>query len=200
MFMSDDERADEVLELSKRHARRLQSLADTRCPHDGRLLGAAYWLTGGLWVWSAGHRQPPEVARLEAATFCIDALDECRNADEWRACYEAASEALSADIRPVARPAVLHVESDPTSPDDYRINTPTMSVVSGYRFLVTEVSCGCRRHFYLDLDSLILAAAGVAGARRKGAPLMRKHVPPLPSDLPEREAQRLLESGLQARA
>lgn len=198
--MSDDGRADEVLELIKRHARRLQPLADTRCPHDGRLLGAAYWLTDGLWVWSAGHRQPPQVARLEAAAFCVDALDECRNADERRGCYEAASEALSADIRPVARPAVLHVEIDLTSPDDYCIKKPTMSVASGYRFLVTEVSCGCRRHFYLDLHSLILAAAGVAGARRKGAALMKKHVPPLPADLPEREAQRLLESVLQARA
>ena len=198
--MSDDGRPGQVLELIKRHAGSLDTMAETRCPHDGRLLGAAYWLADGLWVWSAGHREPPQVARREAATSCLDALDECQTADEQRACYEAAGEALSADIRPVARPAVLHVAIDPANTDWYEITDPTMSMVCGHRFLVTEVSCGCRRHFYLDLHSLILAAVNAMASRARRAHRVRKHVPPLPPDLPEREAQMLLESGLEARA
>lgn len=195
--MSDDGRARQVLELIKRYAKRLHCMAESRCPHDGRVLGAAYWLSDGLWVWSAGYREPPQAARFEAATFYLDALDECQTADEERACYEAASEALSADIRPVARPAVLHVETDQANADWYRITRPTMSVVGGYRFLVTEVSCGCRRHFYLDLHSLILAAANATGARARGAQRVRRHVPALAPGL---TAQRLLQSSSKARA
>ena len=71
-----------------------------------------------------------------------------------------------------------------------------MSVVSGPGFLVTEVSCGCRRHFYLDLHSLILQAT----AAPPGSPAARAHVPPLPPDLPARERQRLLKSSPPARA
>lgn len=197
--MSDDGRSGQVLALIKRHAGSLDAMAETRCPHDGRLLGAAYWLADGLWVWSADHREPPQIARREAAACCLDALDECQTAEDQRACYEAASDALSADIRPVARPAVLHVEIDPANTDWYEVTDLAMSVVGGPRFLVTEVSCGCRRHFYLDLHSLILAANATA-SRPHRAQRVRKHVPPLPPDLPEREAQRLLWSGLEARA
>jgi hypothetical protein len=71
-----------------------------------------------------------------------------------------------------------------------------MSVVSGSGFLVTEVSCGCRRHFYLDLHSLILRAT----AAPPGGPAAWAHVPPLPLDLPVRERQRQVESLALARA
>jgi hypothetical protein len=197
--MSDDDRREHVLELIRRHGRSLQALAESRCPHDGRLLGAAYWLTDGLWVWSAGYRKPPQVARREAARFYLDALDECQTSDEENACYDAASEALSADIRPVARPAVLHLEIELSDPNGYCITDPTMLLIGGGGFLVTEVSCGCRRRFCLDLHSLILLAAenAVLGRGTAGA---RKHVPPMPPDAPRRENQRLIESALQARA
>ncbi len=55
---------------------------------------------------------------------------------------------------------------------------------------------GRTRHFYLDLHSLILMAATTPPGGRRA----RKHVPPLPSDLPARERQRLLKSVQQARA
>jgi hypothetical protein len=197
--MSGDDRREQVLELIRRHARSLHGLAESRCPHDGRLLGAAYWLTDGLWVWSAGHRKPPQVAHREAATFYVDALDECQTPDGERACYDAASEALSADIRPTAIPAVLHLEIDLSDPEGYCITEPTMIMIGGGGSLVTEVSCGCRRHFYLDLQSLILLAAE-NGARQRDAAGARKHVPSLPPDAPARETQRLVESILKARA
>jgi hypothetical protein len=197
--MSDDDRTEQVLEVVRRHSRTLPSLAETRCPYDGRLLGAAYWLSDGLWVWSTGHRQPPQAARRDAARFYLDALDECQTADERRACYDAASQALSSHLRPVARPAVLHLEIDLSSPSSYCITDPTMTMIGGGGSLVTEVSCGCRRHFYLDLHSIILLAAENA-ARAGDTQGATRHVPPLPPDVPAREAQRLLRSNMKARA
>ncbi|MGI8452042.1 MAG: hypothetical protein ACR2MP_33640 [Streptosporangiaceae bacterium] len=149
----------------------------------------------GLWLWAVGCREPPRAARVQAAAFFLDALDECQTAGEEKAGYAAASEALSADIRPVARPSVMHVDIDPASPSRCQAGWG-MSVVGGCRFLVTEVSCGCRRHFYLDLHSLIVQAA----AAPPGGPAGRAHVPPLPPDLPARERQRLVKSPVPARA
>jgi len=154
-----------------------------------------FWFPDGLWLWAAGYREPPQAARVQAAAFYLDALDECQTAGEEKACYDAASEALSADIRPVARPSVMHVDIDPASPGRYQAGWG-MSMVSGPGFLVTEVSCGCRRHFYLDLHSLILQAT----AAPPGGPAARAHVPPLPPDLPACERQRLLKSSPPARA
>jgi hypothetical protein len=57
---------------------------------------------------------------------------------------------------------------------------PWLSVVSGSGFLVTEGPCGCRRHFYLDLHSLIMQAT----AAPPGGPAARAHVPPLPPAFP----------------
>lgn len=192
--MNVDDRARQVLELITRH-RNAPSVAESRCPHDGRLLGAAYQFPDGLWIWSAGCREPPQAARLQAAAFYLDALDECQTASEERACYDAASDALSADIRPVARPSVMHVETDPSALGRYQTGWG-MSVVAGPSFLVTEVSCGCRRQFYLDLHSLVLRATTTPPRGRKAS----NHVPPLPPDVPARERQRLLESVPKARA
>jgi hypothetical protein len=58
-----------------------------------------------------------------------------------------------------------------------------ISVVAGPGFLVTEVSCGCRKRYYLDLHSLMTQA--VAAVRDKGRRAGRVHAPPLPADLPE---------------
>src|SRR5260370_41964904 len=115
--MNGDDRAGQVLEIIKRHGRQLASVAETRCPYDGRLLGAAYQFPDGLWIWSVGHREPPAVARRQVAAFYLDALDECQTAEEERACYAAASEALSADTRQLklATPAVMKVQTDPTN-------------------------------------------------------------------------------------
>jgi hypothetical protein len=193
--MNDDDRAEHVLDAVRQYGKRLPYAAETRCPHDGRRLGAAFWFPDGLWLWSAGYREPPQAARLQAAGFYLDALDECQTAGEEKACYEAASDALSADIRPVARRSVMHVGIDPASPGRYQAGWG-MSVVSGSGFLVTEVSCGCRRHFYLDLHSLIMQAT----AAPPGGSAARAHVPPLTPDLPARERQRLVESLTLARA
>jgi len=111
--MNDDERAGHVLDAVRQNGRQLPYAAETRCPHDGRRLGVAFWFPDGLWLWAAGYREPPQAARVQAAAFYLDALDECQTAGEEKACYDAASEALSADIRPVARPSVMHVDIDP---------------------------------------------------------------------------------------
>jgi hypothetical protein len=99
-------------------------------------------------------------------------------------------------VRPVACPAVTWVSV--LSADPLRCQTGFgspwfgISVVGGPGFLVTEVSCGCRQRYYLDLDSLISQA--VAAGHGLGSRRGRVHVPPQPPDLPERERQRMLGS------
>lgn len=95
--MSDDDRGGQVLEAVRLHGRRLPCLSESRCPYDGRRLGALFRLPDGLWAWSAGNREPPMVARRKAAAFYLDALDECDSDSERQACYAAASRALEAD-------------------------------------------------------------------------------------------------------
>ena len=53
------------------------------------------------------------------------------------------------------------MKTDPSNPGCYQTDWG-MSVVSGHNFLVTEVSCGCRRPFYLDFHSIILAATAIS--------------------------------------
>jgi hypothetical protein len=136
------------------------------------------------------------VARRNAAAFYLDALDECYSDSERQACYDAHGKALEADVRPVARPAVTQVSVLSADPVRYQTGFG-ITVVGGPGFLVTEVSCGCRQRYYLDLHSLITQAiAGARGTRdRRG----RVHVPPLPPVLPERERQRVLKSVQSAR-
>lgn len=183
------DRPGEVLEAVRLHGRRLPCPAETRCPRDGRRLGAVFRLPDGLWAWSAGLREPPQAARLGAAVLYLDALDECCTDDERQACHEAASRALESDIRPVARPAVTWVNVLSADPVKYQTGFG-ISVVGGPGFLVTEVSCGCRRRYFLDLHSLITQAA--AARPGTGGRDCRAHIPPLPPDLPERERQRML--------
>ena len=178
-----------MLEAVRLYRRRLPCPSETRCPRDGRCLGAVFRLPDGLWAWSAGYREPPEVARQQAAALYLDALDECDSDSERQACYDAASRALEANIRPVARRAVTQVSILSADPVRYQTGFG-ISVVAGPGFLVTEVSCGCRKRYYLDLHSLITQA--VAGAHGTGGRRGRVHVPPLPPDLPERERQRVL--------
>jgi hypothetical protein len=194
--MNDGDRAGQVLQAVRLHGRRLPCPSETRCPRDGRRLGAVFRLPDGLWAWSAGCREPPMVARRKAAAFYLDALDECDSDSERQACYAAASQVLEADVRPVARPAVTQVSVLSADPLRYQTGFG-ISVVGGPGFLVTEVSCGCRQRYYLDLHSLITEA--VAAARGPGDRRGRAHVPPLPPDLPERERRRVLESFHRAR-
>ena len=81
IFMSDADRAEQVLQAVRLHGRQLPCPSETRCPRDGRRLGAVFRLPDGLWAWSAGNREPPEAARRKAAAFYLDALDEC-NSDQ----------------------------------------------------------------------------------------------------------------------
>jgi hypothetical protein len=196
IFMNDDDRTGQVLEAVRLYRRRLPCLSETRCPRDGRRLGAVFRLPDGLWAWSAGYREPPEAARRKAAAFYLDALDECGSGIEQQTCYDAASQALEADIRPVACPAVTQISILSADPVRYQTGFG-ISVAAGPEFLVTEVSCGCRQRYYLDLHSLITQA--VAAAHGTGGRRGRVHVPPLSPDLPERERQRLLESLQSAR-
>jgi hypothetical protein len=189
--MNDDDRTGQVLEAIRLHGRRLPCPSETRCPQDGRRLGAVFRLPDGLWAWSAGNREPPMAARRKAAAFYLDVLDECGSDSERQACYAAASKALEADVRPVARPAATRVSVLSANPVRYQTGFG-ITVVGGPGFLVTEVSCGCRRRYYLDLHSLITEAVAAVHVEddRRG----RVHVPPLPPDLPENERQRVLQS------
>jgi hypothetical protein len=114
---------------------------------DGRRLGVVFRLPNGLWAWSAGYREPPEVARQQAAALYLDALDECNSDRERQACYDAASQALKANIRPAARPAITQVRIVSADPVRYQTGFG-ISVMAGPGFLVTVVSCGCRKRYY----------------------------------------------------
>lgn len=191
IFMNDDDRAGRVLRAVRLNCKRLPCPSETRCPKDGRRLGAVFRLPDGLWAWSVGYREPPMVARRNAAAFYLDALDGYYSDSERQACYAAASQALEMDVRPVARQAVAQVRVLSVDPVRYRTGFE-ITVVGSPGFLVTEVSCGCRRRYYLDLHSLITLA--VAAVREPGGRHDRVHVPPLPADLPERERQCVLAS------
>jgi hypothetical protein len=180
--MNDDNRAGQVLQAVRLYGKRLPCPSETRCPRDGRRLGAVLRLPDGLWAWSAGDREPPMVARRKAAAFYLDALDECDSDSERQACYDAASQALEADVRPVARPAVTQISVLSADPVRYQTGFG-ISAVGGPGFLVTEVSCGCRQRYYLDLHSLITQAVTMTHG-----PGGRVHVPPLPPDLPSASA------------
>ena len=108
---------------------------------DGRRLGAIFRFPDGLWAWSAGNREPPEAARRKAAALYLDALDDCSSHSERQACYAAASRALEADVRPVARPAVTPVRVWSAAPVRYQTGFG-ITVLAGPQFLVTKVSCG----------------------------------------------------------
>jgi hypothetical protein len=188
--MSDD-RERSVLALIAQRGQQLTRLAESRCPEEGRLLGAVYRLTDGTWIWSAGHRQPPQTARREAAALYLDAMEDCETADERQACYDGAIEALSSETRPRADSKVARVEPVERAGGLWRFARPfAMSMVVGDGFAVTEVSCGCRRQYYLDIHSLVKHSLQSPSASQRSV----IHVPPLPPDLPERELERLLKS------
>jgi hypothetical protein len=185
--MNDDDCAGQVLQAVRLYGKRLPCPSETRCPRDGRRLGAVFRVPDGLWAWSAGHREPSMVARRQAAAFYLDTLDECVSDTERQACYAAASRALEADVRP----AVTQVSVVSADPVRYQTGFG-ITVIGGSGFPVTEVSCGCRQRYYLDLHSLI--AQAVAATCGTGQRRTRVHVPPLAPDLPEREVRRMLES------
>ncbi|GAA3348611.1 hypothetical protein GCM10020358_67700 [Amorphoplanes nipponensis] len=188
--MSDD-RERSVLALIAHRGRQLTRLAESRCPEDGRLLGAVYRLTDGIWIWSAGHRQPPQTARREAAALYLDTMEDCATVDERQACYDSAIEVLSSDTRPRANPEVARIELVERAGGLWRFTRPfAMSMVAGNGFAVTEVSCGCRRPYYMDIHSLVKHSLQSPPSNQQSV----IHVPPLPPDLPEREVERLLKS------
>lgn len=71
-----EERELQVLDLFRKHRRGVEYIAQSRCPHDGRLLGAVQHLPDGLWVWQAGSRLSPSGSRIEVESWFLDALDE----------------------------------------------------------------------------------------------------------------------------
>lgn len=187
--MNDDREAEVLMSIAQ-YGRRLARLADSRCVKDGRLLGATYRLSDGIWVWSAGHRQPPRAIRHDAAAFHLDAIDDCSTAEEVRACYDGAIEALSSATRLKPSPSVMKIEMKEAGRWSYAMARPfAMPMVTGPNFTVSEVSCGCRRQYYLDIHALVMESIGRTKTGAQPA-----HVAPLPPDLPEREAQRLLGS------
>jgi hypothetical protein len=185
--MSDDREA-EVLALIAQGQKRLTRLAESRCVKDGRLLGATYRLPDGIWVWATGHRQPPQAVRHEAAAFYLDAMDEYSTEEEAGACYNRAIEAMASATRQRTSPSVMKIEIKGPGRWSYGLTRPfAMSIVSGPNFTVTEVSCGCRRQYYLDVYALTKTTIG-----RRKAETQPVHVPLLPPDLPEGHAQAML--------
>jgi len=193
--MSGDREA-EVLALLAEHGQRLTRLTESRCARDGRLLGATYRLPDGIWIWSAGHRQPPQVVRHQAAAAYVDGIDDCATGEQVQACYDLAAEALVNATRPKAEAAVAKIRSNNRGGWSYELARPfAMSLVCGPDFAVTEVSCGCRRHYYLDIHTLVKVCIG------QGVPVGRPvQVAPLPPDLPQRQREHLLPSQSKARA
>lgn len=177
-------RSQQVLEVIGRR-RRGGACAHTRCPIHGRLLGAADWFPDGMWIWLARHRDPPQVARLEADESSMVGLEECARAGERDVCFARASEALSADTRPRANPSVLRVEFiESSKAGGYHIgesvaHVDLMSIfLPGIgSFTVAEVTCGSRCRYLLDIRALV----GASGTCRESVSGVAPHVAPLPA-------------------
>ena len=60
----------------------------------------------------------------------------------------------------------------------WRERSFAMSMISGPGFAVSEVSCGCRRQYYLNIRALVMASVGHTTVA--ATPV---HVAPLPPDL-----------------
>lgn len=185
--MSDDREAEVLMSIAQ-HGRRLTRLAESRCDKDGRLLGATYQLPDGIWMWSAGHRQPPQAIRHEAAAANLDALEDCSTDEEVRACYGGAIEALASATRQAVSPSVMKIDLDGAGRWSFGgTRSFPMSMISGPGFAVSEVSCGCRRQYYLDIRALVMASLGHTTV--DATPV---HVAPLPPELARRQSQLLL--------
>ena len=151
----------QVLGLFRDHHRKLRFLASSRCPADGRLLGAACRLPDGIWVWMAGGRMSPSASWEEFRSEYTDVLDESDWTDDtWKLAAEYADEELAAwGGRLEWDPAVMKVLL-PGSLDESILTWDRHSPephpgVSTHR----TVTCGCRRHYMLPV--LALVAAGI---------------------------------------
>ena len=63
------EREQQVLGYFRQRRHAAGYLASSRCPNDGRLLGAISRLPDGVWIWMAGSRLAPEASRQELRSF-----------------------------------------------------------------------------------------------------------------------------------
>lgn len=59
-------RHEEVQRLLSADRRSFRALAEARCAKDSRLLGAAYRMRDGIWLWYRGQRLTPEEAQRES--------------------------------------------------------------------------------------------------------------------------------------
>jgi hypothetical protein len=104
------EREREVLGFFRQRSHAAGYLASSRCPRDGRLLGAISRLPDGVWIWIVGSRLAPEASRQELRSGFLDTSHET----EWTSeIYEQASQYADEEISELGRvgwePAVMKI-------------------------------------------------------------------------------------------
>jgi hypothetical protein len=91
-------RLDEVKQRINLHRKELRALAEARCPHDNRLLGAVYQFPDRCYLWTAGERMTPEQMYREVLEMAVleyeTAVEDGANRQEaWTAIVGAAADA-----------------------------------------------------------------------------------------------------------
>jgi hypothetical protein len=137
-------------------------VASSRCPRDGRLLGAISRLPDGIWIWMAGSRLGPEASQRELRSQYLGTFDETQWTSEI---YEQASEYADEELRqwdghvgwdPTLRKILIRGLDDPIEVADQQSPQGRPGLA-----LVHAVTCGCRTHYLLAVYALVYAGLRV---------------------------------------
>jgi hypothetical protein len=180
-----DEREMQVLRFFRRRPRGAEYLACSRCPRDGRLLGAVSRLGDGLWTWEAGARLSPAASRQEIESWYLDAFDETElSADIYEQASRYADEELPRWGRVGSDPTVMRIIVGGLNEPVLTANRHSPDPRPGLP-LFRAVTCGCRRRYLLQMLALVYADVGADG----GVLSLGTHVPLLrPPRFGERDA------------
>jgi hypothetical protein len=171
------EREQQVLGYFRQRRHTTGYLASSRCPNDGRLLGAISRLPDGIWIWMAGSRLSPEVSRRELRSEYLDMFDET----EWTSeVYEQASQYADEELRewggrlgwdPTVMKIVVRGLDDPIELANRQFPEGSPGLA-----LVRSVTCGCRTRYMLPVYALVYAGIRACiGIAKPGT-----HVRPMP--------------------
>jgi hypothetical protein len=172
------ERERQVLDFFHQRRSAAGHVASSRCPRDGRLLGAISHLPDGVWIWIAGSRLAPEASRQELRSQYLDTFDET----EWTSeIFEQASQYADEEIRewggrvgwdPTVMKIVVRGLDDPIELANRQFPEGSPGVA-----LVRSVTCGCRTLYMLPVYALVYAGIRACiGISKPGT-----HVRPMPA-------------------
>ena len=159
------ERELQVLQLFTTKRRRLQFLAASRCPHDGRLLAGVCRLADGLWAWHAGSRLSPGASRVEIESWHLDRFaSEEFTPEIYCQANHLTDELLSGAPRYESPATAVKILSG-SDEDGVRVGCwrgsrhPLQMFADGLP-LFAYASCQCRRGYQVQMLALVYAGSG----------------------------------------